>query len=149
MKYLYLIPLFFLLIQCDVVPVGNPVFRPYPSAPTSSGSTTENQEFKNLMEKDQINKKRTTAEVLTHLLNDPDPKETVTAAVIENKSSCNIILRMVGIKGNQIYNLPIPRNSKNQFIIDKGTYTLKSNICGASYYSQKNISEPLILKLSN
>lgn len=88
------------------------------------------------------------AEVLTYLLNDDDPKDKQTAAVIENISSCNIILRLVGINNNVIYNLPIARNSKNQFVIDKGNFTLKSNVCGAKYYSQKNIKDPLILKLS-
>ncbi|WP_376751227.1 DUF6759 domain-containing protein, partial [Kaistella carnis] len=40
-------------------------------------------------------------------------------------------------------------HSKNQFVVKKGSYTLKSKICGANYYSQKNLSDPLILKLSN
>ncbi|WP_423974917.1 DUF6759 domain-containing protein [Kaistella sp.] len=47
-----------------------------------------------------------------------------------------------------MYNVPILRNNKNQFIIKKGNYTLKSNIYEAKYYSQKIIVEPLLLKLS-
>ena len=89
------------------------------------------------------------AEVLTYLLNDPDPKETHTAAVFENASRCDIIVRMVGISTDEIYNLPIRANSKNQFVVKKGNYTLKSSICSANYYSQKNVTEPLILKLSS
>ena len=130
-----------------MVPVGNTIYRPtYPQ--NSSNTINENKEFATLLEKDQFNKKKINAEVLTYLLNDSDPQENSTAAVIENTSSCNIILRLVGIQNNQIYNLPISRDSKNQFVILKGNYTLKSNICGAKYYSQKNILEPLILKLS-
>ena len=135
-------------MSCDMIPVGNTIYRPTTSQ-TSSSTINENREFSVLLEKDQINKKKVNAEVLTYLLNDSDPQEKSTAAVIENTSSCNIILRLVGIQNNQIYNLPISRNSKNQFVILKGNYTLKSNICGAKYYSQKNILEPLILKLSN
>ena len=88
-------------------------------------------------------------QVLTYLLNDTDVNDKYTAAVITNDSNCNMILRLVAIKGDQIYNLPVQRNSKNQFKILKGSYTLKSNICGANYYSQKTIIDPLILKLGN
>ena len=148
MKGLYLLLSFLFLMSCDMIPTGNTIYRPT-NSPTSSSSSNENREFSDLLEKDQINKKYVTAEVLTYLLNDSDPQEKNTAAVIENTSNCNIIVRLVGVQNNQIYNLPISRNSKNQFVILKGNYTLKSNICGAKYYSQKNIVDPLILKLSN
>lgn len=150
MKRLFLLFSFLLLMSCDVIPTGNSVYRPNSGYPQNSTKTNnEGQEFENLMEKDLINKKRVNAEVLTYLLNDDDPQDKKTAAVIENLSSCNIILRLVGINNNVIYNLPIKRNSKNQFIISKGNFTLKSNVCGAKYYSQKNITEPLLLKLNN
>ena len=148
MKGLYLLLSFLFLMSCDMIPTGNSIYRPTNSQ-TSSNTINENREFSALLEKDQFNKKKINAEVLTYLLNDSDPQEKSTAAVIENTSSCNIIVRLVGIQSNQIYNLPISRNSKNQFVILKGNYTLKSNICGAKYYSQKNITDPLILKLSN
>lgn len=150
MKGFYLLFSFLLLMSCDIMPVGNTIYRPPATYPQNSSKTaTENSEFGTLMEKDQINKKYVNAEVLTYLLNDPDPSEKRTAAVIENSSRCDIIVRLVGIQNNQIYNLPISKNSKNQFVVEKGNYTLKSTICGANYYSQKNIIEPLILKLSN
>lgn len=149
MKRFFLLSLFLLLMSCEILPVGNTVYRPNSGYPQNSSNTNnEGQEFENLMEKDLINKKRVNAEVLTYLLNDDDPNDKKTAAVIENLSSCNIILRLVGINNNLIYNLPIKRNSKNQFVISKGNFTLKSNVCGAKYYSQKNITDPLILKLS-
>ncbi|WP_052252064.1 DUF6759 domain-containing protein [Kaistella solincola] len=140
--------LFFL--SCEVLPPGSVYRSPAGQAPTNaSAPKNEGSEFDQLMAKDQIDKRKVTAEVLTYLLNDPDPTEKQTGAVIENKSNCNIIIRLVGINSTKIYNLPIPRQSKNQFVIDKGNYTLKSDICGANYYSQKDITEPLILKLSN
>lgn len=143
MKYYFLFLLLFFVVQCDIMPSANPV---YPSKTTVL--KTENKEFEELMEKDQINKKQVTAEVLTYLLNDDDSNDPKTAAVIDNNSSCDIILRLVEIQGNQIYNLPVPKNSKNQFVIYKGSYTMKTNVCAAKYYSQKQISAPLILKLS-
>ena len=143
MKYYFLFLLLFFVVQCDIMPSAKPV---YPSKKVVL--KTENKEFEELMEKDQINKKQVTAVVLTYLLNDDDSNDPKTAAVIDNNSNCNIILRLVEIKGNRIYNLPIPKHSKNQFVIYKGSYTMKSNVCAAKYYSQKQISAPLILKLS-
>lgn len=144
MKYFCFIAAFFLLVQCDILPTNYPVYNP-----NSTNNSASNREFEDLLANDNINKKKVNAEVLTYLLNDTDPAETHTATVIENTSRCNIIVRMVGISSTQIYNLPISANSKNQFVIKKGNYTLKSSLCGANYYSQKNVSDPLILKLSS
>ncbi len=141
LKKLYLLVLGFLMIQCDVVP--NSGYRT-----NNPGSVDEGKEFADLIEKDQIDKNKKTAEVLTYLINDTDPADPYTVAVIDNLSGCNIIVRLVAVKGNQIYNLPVPKNSKNQFVIYKGSYTMKTNVCAAKYYSQKQISAPLILKLS-
>lgn len=143
MKYYFLFLLPFFVVQCDIMPSAKPVYPPKKVV-----LKTENKEFEELMEKDQINKKQVTAEVLTYLLNDDDSNDPKTAAVIDNNSSCDIILRLVEIQGNRIYNLPIPKHSKNQFVIYKGNYTMKTNVCAAKYYSQKQISAPLILKLS-
>ena len=142
MKSISLFSIFFLVLSCDVLPSGS-VYR------STSSTSNERNEFSGLMEKDKINKDRVTAEVLTYLLNDSNSSEPRTAVVITNNSNCDMIFRMVRLNKNLIYNLPIAGNSKNQFVVEKGNYTLKSKICNASYYSQKNISEPLILKLSN
>lgn len=147
MKNLFLLLILMLFIKCDIIPNSTRVYKPNTSTTTNT-SGNENSEFTILLEKDKINKKHVNAEVLTYLLNEPDLAETHTAAVIENTTRCNIILRMVGITNSQIYNLPISAHTKNQFVIQKGNYTLKSNLCGANYYSQKNLTEPLILKLS-
>ena len=126
-----------------------PVYENIPGSSSGNTSVNESREFAELMAVDKIDKKTVTAEVLTYLLNDPDPKDTKTATVITNNSNCDIIVRLVGVKNGKSYNLPVPRNNKNQFVIEKGGYTLNSNICGAKYYSQKIVVEPLILKLSN
>ena len=141
MKLFCLSGLLFILMSCDVSPYG--------SSNSSTSSSNERSEFLTLMEKDKINKTKVTAEVLTYLLNDSDSREPRTAVVITNNSNCDMILRMVRLNKNLVYNLPIARNSKNQFVVEKGNYTLKSKICNANYYSQKRLTEPLILKLSN
>ena len=141
LKKIYLLVLGFLMIQCDVVP--NSGYRT-----NNPGSVDESKEFADLMEKDQTDKNKKTAEVLTYLLNDTDPADPYTVAVIDNLSGCNIIVRLVAVKGNEIYNLPVAKNSKNHFKIAKGSYTMRSNVCESKYYSQKLINEPLILKLS-
>lgn len=138
--------LFSLLVvtACEIMPSNTPIYRT-----NSSSSSSEKREYDLLMEKDKVNKLNVNAEVVTYLLNDSKPEDKSTAIVIDNNSSCDLILRLVEIRTNQIYNLPVPRNSKNQFVIKKGNYTLKSNVCTAKYYSQKYIIEPLILALSN
>ena len=144
MKYRALLFLFLIMISCEVLPTvhrGN-------SAPNTSTARNERSEFKELLAKDQIDKKHVNAEVLTYLLNETDPSDKNTAAVIENASNCDLILRVVGISNEMIYNLPVAAGTKNQFVVRKGSYTLKANICGAAYYSQKEIVNPLILKLS-
>lgn len=142
MRLFALLGISFLLSGCDVLPPGS-VSR------STSASPDEKSEFSALMEKDKINKNKVTAEVLNYLLNESDPRDFRTAIVIENKSNCDMILRMVRLNKNLVYNLPVARNSKNQFVIEKGNYTLKSKICKANYYSQKNIADALSLKLSD
>lgn len=143
-RFALLISLVF-ITSCDVFPTGNTIYSPKSN---SGNSSNETKEFAALIEKDQLYKKEVNAKVLTYLLSDTDSKDKNTAIIIENASRCDIILRVVNITNGKIYNLPISRNSENQFVIQKGNYTLKSNICQAKYYSQKNIVEPLILKLS-
>lgn len=141
MKKISLLFAFLILISCEVVPPTPTIYR-------SNPSVSESGEFATLLQKDALDKKKVNAQVITYLLNDDDPTDRNTGAVIENTSECDIILRVVGVVNNQIYNLPIAARSKNQFVLRKGSYTLKANICEAKYYSQKNIVEPLLLKLS-
>ncbi len=61
LKKLYLLVLGFLMIQCDVVP--NSGYRT-----NNPGSVDESKEFADLIEKDQIDKNKKTAEVLILLM---------------------------------------------------------------------------------
>lgn len=136
---------FALLLSCDAR------YSPYVYGPGTASvpvRPSESAEFAQLSQQYSTNKKQRTAQVLTYLLNDPDPAEMYTATVIENNSGCDIIVRFTGTSSTARYNLPIARFSKDQFIIEKGNYSLQSNICGAGYFSQKQVVEPLILKMS-
>ncbi|MBB5333227.1 DUF6759 domain-containing protein [Chryseobacterium koreense] len=148
MKSISALLIFLIVTSCEVLPLNSPASGNYPKQSTNNTSN-ESKEFADLMASDKIDKKKVTAQVLTYLLNDTDPKDTKTAAVITNESNCDIIVRLVGTQNNKFYNLPVSKNSKNQFVIEKGGYTLNSNVCGAKYYSQKIIVEPLIITLSN
>lgn len=131
----------YLLNSCEATSPGTP-------NPTSTTKQSKTHEFDKLWTEDQLNKDQKTAAVLNYLLNNPDPRDPKTAIVIENSSDCDLIMRLLNTDTSESYNLPVRRKSKNQFIISKGSYTLKSTICTAQYYSQKNIVEPLVLKLS-
>lgn len=147
MRSVYALFVFLLVTSCEILPLNNPNSGNYPN--TANTIINESKEFAELMEADKIDKRKVTAQVLTYLLNDSDPNDPQTAAVITNESNCDIIVRLVGTKNKKFYNLPVAKNSKNQFLIRKGGYTLNSNVCGAKYYSQKIIVEPLIITLSN
>lgn len=94
-------------------------------------------------------KRRTSAEanqaarVLTHLFNnDPNKKEAYVE--IMNKSKCNIIVQF---KGRKFYNLNVNANTKNYLLVDKGSYTLSTDVCNAKYTSSKNINRDITLTL--
>ncbi|TXF77189.1 DUF6759 domain-containing protein [Chryseobacterium sp.] len=131
------------LTSCKTVETQFPAGK---SATVSENS--EAREFYELTELEKKGKNLRTAEVLTYLLGDDDVEDPFTAVVIDNFSNCDIIVRIVEINGNEIYNLPISKGGKNYLKIRKGNYTLKAKMCSAQYYSQKQIVEPLILKLS-
>ena len=111
---------------------------------TDSSVSNENSEFASLMIKDKIDKNQRSAAVINQLLND-QPKDKIAAVVLENKTNCNIIVRISGAKN---YILPIYKNDKNFLIVDKGNYIFNSNFCNSKYYKQKNISESVTITLS-
>ncbi len=130
-----------LLVQCDSFPMNFPK-----SLPTSTPKVVdESTEFEALMEKDKVDKKQRTADILTYLLNTDDPKDPKAGFVVYNKSNCNMILRISG--DNYHYDLPIFKNENNFVILKKGNYTLQSNICTKKYYTQKNIDKTYIINL--
>lgn len=107
----------------------------------------EQEEFKVLMTESASDHKSKTVNILNSLFdNDPNSKESIV--LIENKSDCNMIVRIDGV-GNANYRLAIPSRSENSIVVPKGNYLFSSNVCGAEYASQKTIQKAIMVSLSN
>lgn len=120
-------------------------------ANTSTSSTafvdSEKEEFSMLMSVSPIEHKNNTVKILNSLFdNDPNSKESIV--MIENKSDCNMIMRIEGV-GNTKYRLAIPSNSDNTIVIAKGDYLFSSLVCGAQYASQKTVQKAVIVSLGD
>ena len=89
-------------------------------------------------------KNKQTAAVLTHLLNN-DPNDRSAYIQIENKSKCNLIVK---ISGKKYYNLTIPAENNNYIMVDKGVYKLTTSVCDAQYSSVKNVDKDLVISLN-
>ncbi|WP_417430668.1 DUF6759 domain-containing protein [Halpernia sp.] len=141
MKYFLLLSfIIFIFKSCDVY--SNP--SSYPASSGNSSVYSENKEFNTLMVKDKIDKNKRTAEVISQLIND-QPTDKIAALVFDNKTNCNIIVRIYGGKN---YTIPVYKNDKNYLIVDKGNYTFTSNFCNSKYNSRKNIVESVTVTLS-
>lgn len=122
------------------------------SAPAKSNtaammSSSEADEFKLLMNESADEHKRKTVGLLNKLFdNDPSSKEVVV--MIENKSDCDMIMRIDGV-GYTKYRLPIAAHKENSIVIPKGSYLFSSLVCGAQYSSQKTVDKNIILGLNN
>lgn len=86
-----------------------------------------------------------TAELLTHLFSN-DPNDKSAYIQIENKSACNLIVK---ISGKKYYNLTIPARNNNFILVDKGTYTLTTSVCDAKYSSVKNVIKDMVITLNS
>lgn len=89
---------------------------------------TELEEFDMLMKINPVEHKNNTVKVLNALFdNDPNSKESIV--LIENRSGCNMIMRIEGI-GNTKYRLAVPAKNDNTIVISKGDYLFSSLVCG-------------------
>lgn len=118
-----------------------------PSTSTAGYVDTEADEFKMLVASNPIEHKNNTVKILNSLFdNDPNSKESIV--MIENKSQCNIIMRIEGV-GNTKYRLPIPANAQNTIVVAKGDYLFSSLVCGAQYASQKTVQKAIMVSLGD
>lgn len=117
------------------------------TAPLAAIPDSEASEFNTLMAENPAEHKNKTVKILNSLFdNDPNTKECIV--MIENKSDCNIIVRMEGVGSNK-YKLPIPAHGDNSIVVQKGDYLFTSIVCGAEYASQKTIQKPLMVALGS
>lgn len=121
--------------------------KPRTKSTTNKIIIDETEEFNQLMKISSSERKDKTLNALNSLFdNNSTSKELVV--MIENKSDCNIIVRMEGTGGKN-YKLPVPSKKQNVIVLEKGAYTFTSNICGAQYVSQKNIQKAFMITLGN
>jgi len=107
----------------------------------------EAEEFNMLMAISPVEHKNRTVKILNSLFdNDPNAKECIV--LIQNKSDCNIIVRMEGV-GTTKYRLAVPAQGEGSIVIDKGQYLFTSLVCGAQYASQKTIERPIMVALGS
>ncbi|MBK1898218.1 DUF6759 domain-containing protein [Chryseobacterium paridis] len=117
------------------------------SSTTVAIPDAEAEEFNMLMSVSPTEHKNKTVQILNSLFdNDPMTKECIV--LIENKSDCNIIVRMEGI-GTTKYRLAVPAHNESSVVIPKGDYLFTSLVCGAQYASQKTIQKPLMVALGS
>ncbi|WP_294248465.1 DUF6759 domain-containing protein [uncultured Chryseobacterium sp.] len=114
---------------------------------TAAIPDTEATEFNMLMAENPVEHKNKTVKILNSLF-DNDPNATECIVMIENKSDCNIIIRMEGI-GTTKYRLPVPAHGDNSIVVQKGDYLFTGIVCGAQYASQKTIQKPLMVALGS
>lgn len=86
-----------------------------------------------------------TVDLLNHLFSN-DPNRPEAYIQIENKSKCNLIVK---ISGKRFYNLDVPANNQNFILVDKGTYTLTTSVCDAKYSSVKDIRKDIVITLNS
>lgn len=108
---------------------------------------TEEEEFNQLIALSPVEHKNKTVKILNSLF-DNDPRSNEVIVMVENKSDCNIIVRMEAAGGKK-YRLPVPSKQENSMVIEKGSYLFTSLVCGAQYASQKNIKKALMVSLAN
>jgi hypothetical protein len=105
----------------------------------------EAEEFNMLMAVSPVEHKNRTVKILNSLFdNDPNAKECIV--LIQNKSDCNIIVRIEGV-GTTKYRLAVPAQGEGSIVIEKGQYLFTSLVCGAQYASQKTIESPIMVAL--
>ena len=107
----------------------------------------EQDEFNMLMSVSPIEHKNKTVQILNSLFNsDPASKESIV--LVENKSDCNMIMRIEGV-GTTKYRLAIPSQGEGSIVVEKGSYLFSSMVCGAQYASQKTLQKAIVVSLNN
>lgn len=110
-------------------------------------NSLEEDEFRMLMSVSPIEHKNKTVKILNSLF-DNDPKSSESIVMFENKSNCDIIVRIEGI-GYTKYRLPVPAKSDNSIVVTKGDYIFSSNVCNAQYASQKTVDKTILVSLNS
>ncbi|MDN3691069.1 hypothetical protein QWZ06_01685 [Chryseobacterium tructae] len=124
---------------------ARPVIADIPKNAMKDPNSNEAEEFKRLIAETSAEHKEKTEQLLNTMLNeDITKKESIL--LFKNNSDCNIVLR---IEGKDYYNLAVPAHGENFIIVNKGLYTLNSNVCDMKYFSQKDIKRSIFVTIDN
>ena len=104
----------------------------------------ETEEFKKLIAETSEEHKQKTVKMLNQFFNE-DISNQDAILLIENRSNCNMIMR---IKGETTHNLAIKANGENSLVLKKGNYQLVSNVCNTIFSSEKNIAKNIIVAIN-
>ncbi|SIS36762.1 hypothetical protein SAMN05421768_105455 [Chryseobacterium joostei] len=124
---------------------ARPVLADIPKNAMKDPNSKEAEEFKRLIAETSTEHKQKTEMLLNAMLNEDITKKEAVL-LFKNNSDCNIVLR---IEGKDYYNLAVPAHGENFIIINKGSYTLNSNVCDMKYFSQKDIKKSIFVTIDN
>lgn len=124
--------------------ISTPKFTDIPKNYRSSSS--EATEFQNLMQEKTSGEHQKKTVKLLNAMFDQDVSSTEVILLVQNKSDCNMILRL---DGKAFFNVAIPTRGENVIVLPKGDYKLSSNVCDVKYNSTKKITKNLMITLEN
>lgn len=125
--------------------VARPIISEIPVSLMKNSSSSEAEEFKHLIASTSKEHTDKTVKLLNTMFNeDISSKEVIL--LFKNNSECNLVLR---IQGKDFYNMAVPAKGENSIVINKGNYTLTSNVCDVVYSSQKDIKKSIFLTINN
>lgn len=125
--------------------VARPIISEIPSSLIRNPNASETEEFKRLVASTSKEHTEKTVKLLNAMFNeDISSKEVIL--LFKNNSDCNLVLR---IQGKDFYNMAVPAKGENSIVINKGNYTLTSNVCDVLYSSQKDIKKSIFLTINN
>lgn len=117
------------------------------AAETPNMSVKDQAEYKEIINESNAVHKNKTVKILNSLFdNDPNSKESIV--LIENKSACDILVKIDGAGGIK-FKVAVPAGTQQSTVVQKGSYLFSSSICGAEYLSQKTIEKAIMVSLNN
>jgi hypothetical protein len=110
-------------------------------------SSEDQADYKAILAETPTVHKEKTVKILNSLFdNDPASKESIV--MVENKSACDILVKIEGV-GGVVYKLAVPASTQQSTVVEKGNYLFSSSICGAEYVSQKTVQKAIMVSLNN
>lgn len=124
---------------------ARPIISEIPSHIMNRSNSSETEEYKRLLASTSREHQDKTVKLLNAMFNeDITSKEVIL--LFRNNSDCNLVVR---ISGKDFYNMAVPAKSENFIVINKGNYTLASNVCDILYSSKKDLNKSIFLTINN